>query len=405
MLRCTIGVMAYNEEQNIRQILHALLNQQLINCHVIEIVVVASGCTDRTVQLAQQIAREYPLIKVEVQAERAGKAAAINRLIELARGDIIVLAGADTLPDPTAIEHLVQPFNDPNVGMTGARVVPLNDPRTFLGFTVQLLWHMHHRMALRWPKLGELVAFRNVVPALPADSATDEVALEALVTAQGYQLAYAPEAVVYNRGPQTLSDFVLQRRRIFAGHLHIAARFNYSAASMSLGHLVLLGLEAVNSYRGLLIWMLGAVLLECWARILGWVDVVLKREHHIWRSVPTTKQVHTQPDVLTLVLVQYRASIIQPNKALRNTRHTPAGQGTLLWWDRQHQQALFLMPSPLITRSSLQEHISQLAPSSNTSAAGDATFSYRVVQFVPAQTRTGWQRNPAFLEARAVGST
>jgi glycosyltransferase involved in cell wall biosynthesis len=61
--------MAYNEENNIVQILHALLNQNLDIAHIKEIVVVASGCTDQTVPLAQAIAQTHPLIKVEVQTE------------------------------------------------------------------------------------------------------------------------------------------------------------------------------------------------------------------------------------------------------------------------------------------------------------------------------------------------
>ena len=113
-----------------------------------------------------------------------------------------MLVGADTLPEPTAIEHLVQPFADPSVGMTGARVIPLNTPTTWLGFTVQMLWHVHHQLALRKPKLGELVAFRNVIDDFPEDTSTDEPAIEALIAAKGYRLVYAPKAVVYNRGPE-----------------------------------------------------------------------------------------------------------------------------------------------------------------------------------------------------------
>ncbi len=52
MIRCTIGVMAYNEAQNIRHALHALLAQELQTVEVVEILVMASGCTDDTVELA-----------------------------------------------------------------------------------------------------------------------------------------------------------------------------------------------------------------------------------------------------------------------------------------------------------------------------------------------------------------
>ena len=43
---------------------------------------------------------------MEVEEQRTGKAAAIKRLISLSHGEVIVLVGADTLPEPTAIEQL-----------------------------------------------------------------------------------------------------------------------------------------------------------------------------------------------------------------------------------------------------------------------------------------------------------
>jgi glycosyltransferase involved in cell wall biosynthesis len=360
MIRCTIGVMAYNEEQNIVQALYALLNQQLITCDITEIIVVASGCTDRTVEFAQQVAQAYPRVRVEVQAERAGKAAAINHLIKIARESIIVLAGADTLPDPLALEYLVHPFLDPDVGMTGARVVPLNDPQTFLGLTTQILWRVHHRMALRWPKLGELVAFRNVGLELPINSATDEVALEALMSTRGYRLVYAPDAVVYNRGPQTLPDFLNQRRRIFAGHLHIAATFGYMAASMHPGHLVFLAIEAGLRYSFLLLFMMGAIVLEVWARILGTLDFLFGQSHHIWKPIRSTKRVQPEQRPLTIVILKCGPGVVRPARLVRRMRRIPAAEGVLFWWSQKRRQVLFMLPTDETTSADFEARLRQL---------------------------------------------
>jgi poly-beta-1,6-N-acetyl-D-glucosamine synthase len=386
MIRCTVGVMAYNEENNIVQVLQALLNQRLCDNHIVEIIVIASGCTDRTVELAQAVACQHPIVKVEVQARRAGKAAAINRLISLAQAEVIVLVGADTLPDPNALEHLVQPFAQPEIGMTGARVIPLNDPRTFLGFTIQMLWHMHHRLALRWPKLGELVAFRNIVAELPVNSATDEVVLEALIQAQGYRLLYVPEAIVYNRGPQTLDDFLTQRRRIFAGHLQIATSYHYVAASMPLAPLVPLMREAMSRYPYLLPRIAGAVLLECWGRILGTLDFLTGHRHAIWRPALSTKKVQQHHQSFTLVTLNCRTGSVNPAKLLRNARRLPASQGALFWWDQRHGQVLFMLPTDQLTTEDLEKRIKVLAAyisSPNTAAASSPVLSYRVVQFTP----------------------
>ena len=50
------------------------------------------------------------------------------------------------MPDEDAIERLVSPFADPEVGMTACRPEPVNDPATFMGFAAHLLWDLHHQM-------------------------------------------------------------------------------------------------------------------------------------------------------------------------------------------------------------------------------------------------------------------
>jgi biofilm PGA synthesis N-glycosyltransferase PgaC len=343
MIRCTVGVMAYNEEETIVPVLRALLAQRTDQCVIEEIIVVASGCTDRTAERAAFLARNHPLIRVDVEPIRAGKAAAVNRLINLSKGEVVVLVGADTLPDPIALERLTAPFSDPTVGMTGARVVPLNSPRSFLGWSVHLLWHLHHRMALQSPKLGELVAFRNVVPTIPPETATDEVALEAALTAQGYRLVYVAEAMIYNYGPETVADFIQQRRRIFAGHLHIAQTLGYRPVSMRNAWLMRLGLKLMRRHPPLLPRLGFAALLEGYARLLGWYDHLSRHTHRVWRRVQSTKQVQREGRFVRLVAVNCR-NRIPASELLRRAAQTPAELGTLVWWDTPLSEAVFALP-------------------------------------------------------------
>jgi hypothetical protein len=51
-----------------------------------------------------------------------------------------------------------------------------------------------------------MVAFRNVVPSIPLDTAVDEISIQAIVTQLGYRLVYEPQAIVFNRGPSTVRD-------------------------------------------------------------------------------------------------------------------------------------------------------------------------------------------------------
>src|SRR5713226_3445129 len=74
---CSVGIMAHNEEANIQRTLHAVLAQRGPSVRIEEVIVVASGCTDRTVSLVAAIARQEPRVRLFVQEQREGKASAI----------------------------------------------------------------------------------------------------------------------------------------------------------------------------------------------------------------------------------------------------------------------------------------------------------------------------------------
>jgi hypothetical protein len=145
-------------------------------------------------------------------------------------------------------------------------------------------------MARAYPKLGEVVAFRNVVPSIPFDTAVDEISIQALITQLGYHLVYEPRAVVYNRGSTSLGDFIRQRRRIYAGHLRIRQQQRYTAPTMSTWRIMraLMRTRAFANPRS--VWRTVATMaLEGTARALGRVDYMSGRSHHVWAMAGTTK--------------------------------------------------------------------------------------------------------------------
>jgi biofilm PGA synthesis N-glycosyltransferase PgaC len=289
---CSIGIMAYNEEANIERTLQSVLEQQGPSIRIEEVIVVASGCTDRTVPIVSAMAQKELRIRLCVQERREGKASAINLFLKEARSPILVLLGADVIPGDSAIENLCAPFKDPLIGMVGGRPVPVNDVSTFMGHTVHLLWRLHDGVARVHPKLGEVIAFRNVISGIPINSAVDEISIQALITQLGYKLIYRPDCVIYNKGPVTVRDFLKQRRRIFAGHLKVLKQQNYEASTMKVTPIVrqLIACRhfALHTPRQTM-WTLGAIILEAYARLQGYYDYWRKREHHIWQAVASTK--------------------------------------------------------------------------------------------------------------------
>lgn len=290
MFDLSIGIMAYNEERSIARLLDALLRQELVHARLMEIIVVASGCRDRTEAIVRDFVDQDSRVRLITQAQRRGKASAINLFLSIASGEIYILESADTVPEPGAIDRLVAPFTAPGVGMTGARPVPVNPPDTFIGYAVTLLWFLHHAISLTSPKLGELIVFRNFIRKIHEDTAVDEASIEALVTRAGYELRYVPEAVVRNKGPETMADFLRQRRRIAAGHTQLFREKGYRVSTSNPINLIKTMAHCQSWRMKHIWWTLGAVFLELIARGLGTFDVyVRKHVPVIWDISLSTK--------------------------------------------------------------------------------------------------------------------
>jgi len=173
-IRCSVGVTAYNEEANIGKLLEAMVNQRLFSVDITEIIVVASGCTDRTVEIVQEWIERCPRIHLYVQPTRQGKTSAINVFLKAAKEDICVLESGDTVPHLDSVEAMVRMFADAGVGMTGAQKVAVNTPDHVVGYLSHLRLKMEHQLCLEIPRLGEMIAFRKVFDHLPPDVAMDE---------------------------------------------------------------------------------------------------------------------------------------------------------------------------------------------------------------------------------------
>ncbi len=293
MLECSIGVMAFNEQANIGFLLESLLRQRLCTCKIIKIAVVTSGSTDNTVPIVESIAKYHSIVELIVQERREGKASAINLFLSKAKGDIVVIESGDTIPEKDTIENLLCPFHDPKVGMTGAHPIPVNVSNTFMGFTVNLFWQLHHELALKHPKLGELIAFRNIVHEMPKDTAVDEASIEAIITKAGYRIHYARDAIVRNKGAETVRDFLKQRRRIIVGHKHLQMTRGYMVTTMKTGNLFGLFnrlLRDMSWNFTTVFWTFGAVFLELLGRLLGDYDYYIRKKNpFVWDIANSTK--------------------------------------------------------------------------------------------------------------------
>ncbi len=128
----TIGIPAYNEEQNIGVLLSKLLAQKQIHYKLKEILIYLDGSTDHTKSIIKSFKNKN--IKIIEGEKRIGQQEAQNTLLKKYTSEYIVFIEADVLPKSTkTIDELIIPFLDPKntqVGMVVGNESEL-PPKTF----------------------------------------------------------------------------------------------------------------------------------------------------------------------------------------------------------------------------------------------------------------------------------
>ena len=132
-IRCSVVVTVLNDAPGVTALVDALAGQTRLPD---EIIIVDGGSTDGTCEcLVGLRAGDVPLRRVRL--EGANIAQGRNHGISLAHHDIIACTDAGSVPEPDWLEHLLRPFEDPDMSVVGGsyRI----DPRTRLERVAGLL--------------------------------------------------------------------------------------------------------------------------------------------------------------------------------------------------------------------------------------------------------------------------
>ena len=115
--KITIIIPTYNEAKFIWNKLNNIYAQKYPK-NLIEVIVVDSASNDGTVNLVEKWTSEHRDINLKLirEAERKGKAYALNHALKHATGEVIITADADALWPNKALAEALKWFADPKVG-------------------------------------------------------------------------------------------------------------------------------------------------------------------------------------------------------------------------------------------------------------------------------------------------
>ena len=102
----SVVIPAYNEEGTLLAVMRRVLEQP----HLKQLVVVNDCSTDRTGQIADEMARLDGRVKIAHHRENRGKTEALNTGFAMTTGDIVIVQDADLEYDPNEIGEVIEPI-------------------------------------------------------------------------------------------------------------------------------------------------------------------------------------------------------------------------------------------------------------------------------------------------------
>jgi cellulose synthase/poly-beta-1,6-N-acetylglucosamine synthase-like glycosyltransferase len=302
MTSLTIGICAYNEAWNMAELLTNILTIQKIPKDA-EIITVCSGCNDGTPEIVREFANRDHRVKLIEEKRRLGKASAVNKILSQARGRRIVFISADVIPRQNCIMGLATATEEEHVGVACGRPEPIRRGGALMKGLVETLWGFHNWQLEKLNHAGvlmhasEVFCIRSgIVKEIPEGLVNDDAFLAVAAKRRGFQIKYVPQSEVKVFGPQTISDYLKQRRRIIAGHYQVhsaTGRFSqyifYSLLARP--RLTMKTLTAYYAKFKRTSGVLVTGLIEVLANLMALCDVARGRSQAVWDISPTTKTV------------------------------------------------------------------------------------------------------------------
>ncbi len=217
----SVTIVGHNEADSIERCVRSLREQSIEG---IEIIIVSDGSTDDMASRAAQLVHKGLADRALSTELRGGKSAGMNLGIANSTGRIIINVDCDCSFDRFAIERIVAPFADPEIGAVSGDIVVRNQRQSLVARFQAIEYVLSITVGKRMSDaLGIVSCVSGAFSAFRRESLDqvkgwdvgggEDLDLCMRLRAVGWRIAFVHDAICYTDVPATLWAFIRQRLR------------------------------------------------------------------------------------------------------------------------------------------------------------------------------------------------
>ncbi len=231
--KLSILIPAFNEERVIHSKIESIYQSQYPIDNY-EVIIGSDNSTDRTNEIIQELQEEYRNLKLHVFEHRTGKPGIINKLVEEAQGDILVLTDADVELNNDCLFQMLKHFKNPDIGLVDTNMMSrssYNDgisyqESTYVRFEVKI----KHWEGIAWGSMmgpfGGCYALRkDYYTPVPDNYVVDDFFIAMNVLIKGKKCINELEAKCYEQTSVQIQEEFRRKIRISAGNFQNLGTF------------------------------------------------------------------------------------------------------------------------------------------------------------------------------------
>ncbi|MCX6778191.1 MAG: glycosyltransferase [Candidatus Micrarchaeota archaeon] len=237
----SVIIPSYNSGRTIRECLEAV--KRLEYPKKFEIIIVDDASTDGSLEWL----RTQKGITLLERKKNAGKAAALNQALAIAKGEIAACIDSDTFPAPDSLKLMVPYFESGKVGAV-CGLVRVHKPHSILQHVQEIEYYVafgfFHRSQAALDSMfvtpGPMSLYRRKLilelGGYEDGNITEDMEIALRLKNAGYSIVCSTDAHIYTEVPSSFGHWIRQRVRWYRGKIINGLRYKHMLFNFNFGH-------------------------------------------------------------------------------------------------------------------------------------------------------------------------